>query len=91
MLSRTIYIKRYGLRWQDAPSVYGPYKTSYNRFARLSRMGIFAWPASNSSTHSTWVWGKPGLLDYGTRFDPRRPPQLREILYDEIRSVMAAG
>ncbi len=42
MLSGIIYVKRYGLRWQDAPSVYGPYKTLYNRFARWSRMGIFA-------------------------------------------------
>ena len=30
------------LRWQDAPSVYGPYKMLYNRFARWSQMGIFA-------------------------------------------------
>ena len=42
VLSGIIYVKRYGLRWQDAPSVYGPYKTLYNRFARWSRMGIFA-------------------------------------------------
>ena len=42
VLSGIIYIKQYGLRWQDAPSVYGPCKTLYNRFARWSRMGIFA-------------------------------------------------
>ena len=42
VLSGIIYVKRYGLRWQDAPAVYGPYKTLYNRFARWSRMGIFA-------------------------------------------------
>ena len=28
VLSGIIYVKRYGLRWQDAPSVYGPYKTA---------------------------------------------------------------
>ena len=33
VLSGIIYVKRYGLRWQDAPAVYGPYKTLYNRFA----------------------------------------------------------
>lgn len=42
VLSGIIHVKRYGLRWQDAPAVYGPYKTLYNRFARWSRMGIFA-------------------------------------------------
>ncbi|CAM3370483.1 Transposase [Paracoccus aminovorans] len=42
VLSGIICVKRYGLRWQDAPSVYGPCKTLYNRLARWSRMGIFA-------------------------------------------------
>jgi transposase len=32
---------RNGLRWRDAPAVYGPHKTLYNRFVRRSRMGIF--------------------------------------------------
>jgi len=32
---------RNGLRWRDAPAVYGPHKTLYNRFVRWSRMGIF--------------------------------------------------
>ena len=30
-----------GLRWNDAPSGYGPYKTLYNRFIRWSRLGVF--------------------------------------------------
>jgi len=38
---------RNGLRWRDAPEVYGPHKTSYNRFARWSRMGMFARIFSN--------------------------------------------
>ena len=42
VLSGIIYVKRHGLRWQDAPAVYGPYKALYNRFARWSRMGVFA-------------------------------------------------
>ena len=42
VLSGIIYVKRNGLRWQDAPAVYGPYKTLYNRFAHWARMGIFA-------------------------------------------------
>jgi putative transposase len=30
------------LQWKDAPFVYGPHKTLYNRFVRWSRMGVFA-------------------------------------------------
>ena len=33
---------RNGLRWRDTPEAYGPHKTLYNRFARWSRMGVFA-------------------------------------------------
>ena len=32
---------RNGLRWRDAPEVYGPHKTLYNRFIRWSKMGVF--------------------------------------------------
>lgn len=42
VLSGIIYVKRNGLQWKDAPSVYGPHKTLYNRFVRWSRMGVFA-------------------------------------------------
>lgn len=41
VVSGIIHVIRYGLRWRDAPEVYGPYKTLYNRFVRWSRMGIF--------------------------------------------------
>jgi len=41
-LSGIIYIKKNGLQWKDAPSVYGPHKTLYNRFVRWSRMGVLA-------------------------------------------------
>jgi transposase len=27
--------------WRDAPAVYGPHKTLYNRFIRWSRIGVF--------------------------------------------------
>ena len=42
VLSGIIFINRNGLRWRDAPAVYGPHKTLYNRWFRWSRMGIFA-------------------------------------------------
>ena len=41
VISGIIHIIRNGLRWRDAPKVYGPHKTLYNRFARWSRMGVF--------------------------------------------------
>ncbi|EPX87794.1 transposase, IS5 family [Rubellimicrobium thermophilum DSM 16684] len=42
MLSGILFVLRNGLRWQDAPTVYGPHKTLYNRFVRWSRLGVFA-------------------------------------------------
>ena len=41
VVSGIIHVIRNGLRWRDAPEVYGPHKTLYNRFIRWSRMGIF--------------------------------------------------
>ena len=41
VLSGIIYVETNGLQWKDAPSVYGPPKTLYNRFVRWSRMGVF--------------------------------------------------
>ena len=42
VLSGIIFINRNGLRWRDAPSVYGPPKTLYNRWKRWCDMGVFA-------------------------------------------------
>ena len=41
VVSGIIHVIRNGLRWRDAPEIYGPHKTLYNRFMRWSRMGIF--------------------------------------------------
>ena len=41
VVSGLIHVSRNGLRWRDAPEVYGPHKTLYNRFIRWSRMGVF--------------------------------------------------
>lgn len=41
VISGIIYVIRNGLQWKDAPKVYGPHKTLYNRFVRWSRMGVF--------------------------------------------------
>ena len=37
VISGIIHVIRNGLRWRDAPEVYGPHKTLYNRFVRWSR------------------------------------------------------
>ena len=42
VLSGILHVLRNGLRWQDAPAVYGPHKTLYNRFTCWSRLGVFA-------------------------------------------------
>ena len=41
VVSGIIHVIRSGLRWRDAPEVYGPHKTLYNRFVRWSRLGVF--------------------------------------------------
>ena len=41
VISGIVYVIKNGLRWKDAPPVYGPHKTLYNRFVRWSRAGIF--------------------------------------------------
>lgn len=41
VISGIIHVIRNGLRWRDAPQVYGPHKTLYNRFVRWSRLGVF--------------------------------------------------
>jgi transposase len=39
VVSRIVHVIRNAL--VDAPAVYGPHKTLYNRFVRWSRMGTF--------------------------------------------------
>jgi transposase len=41
VISGIIHVLRNGLRWRDAPQVYGPHKTLYNRFIRWSKTGVF--------------------------------------------------
>jgi transposase len=42
VLSGIVHVIRNGLRWRDAPAIYGPYKTLYNRFVRWTRQGVFS-------------------------------------------------
>jgi putative transposase len=41
VISGIIHVIRNGLRWRDAPEIYGAHKTLYNSFVRWSRMSIF--------------------------------------------------
>lgn len=42
VLSGILHVLRNGLRWRDAPAVYGPPKTLHSRVVRWSRLGVFA-------------------------------------------------
>ena len=39
--SGIVHVLKSGGRWIDAPDVYGPYKTLYNRFVRWAAKGIW--------------------------------------------------
>ena len=41
VISGIIHVLQSGCRWRDAPPVYGPYKTLYNRFVRWARKGVW--------------------------------------------------
>jgi transposase len=41
VISGIIYILKSGCRWVDAPTIYGPRKTLYNRFVRWTAKGIW--------------------------------------------------
>ena len=41
VISGIIHVLKSGCRWVDAPELYGPRKTLYNRFVRWSEKGIW--------------------------------------------------
>ena len=41
VISGIVHVLQSGWRWRDAPSVYGPPKTLYNRFVRGARKGVW--------------------------------------------------
>lgn len=40
-ISGIVHVLQSGCRWRDAPPVYGPPKTLYNRFVRGARKGVW--------------------------------------------------
>jgi transposase len=41
VISGIVHVLKSGGRWADAPSVYGPRKTLYNRFVRWAAKGVW--------------------------------------------------
>ena len=41
VISGIVHVIKSGGRWIDAPPVYGPYKTLYNRFVRWAEKGVW--------------------------------------------------
>ena len=41
VISGILHVLQSGCRWRDAPAVYGPPKTLYNRFVRWTRRGVW--------------------------------------------------
>ena len=41
VISGIVHVLKSGCRWADAPEVYGPRKTLYNRFVRWSAKGVW--------------------------------------------------
>jgi transposase len=41
VISGILHVLKFGCRWRDCPSVYGPHTTIYNRFNRWSKTGIW--------------------------------------------------
>lgn len=41
VISGIVFVLMSGCRWRDAPTIYGPSKTLYNRFVRWAKKGIW--------------------------------------------------
>ena len=41
VISGIVHVLKSGCRWADAPSIYGPHKTLYNRFVRWAAKGVW--------------------------------------------------
>lgn len=41
VISGIVHVLKSGWRWSDAPELYGPHKTLYNRFVRWSDKGVW--------------------------------------------------
>ena len=58
VISGIVHVLQSGCRWRDAPVVYGPPKTLYNRFVRWARKGVWERVFTELST----VGGPPATV-----------------------------
>ena len=58
VISGIVQVLQSGCRWRDAPRVYGPSKTLYNRFVRWARKGVW----EQVFTELAEASGPPGTL-----------------------------
>ncbi len=58
VISGIVHVLQSGCRWRDAPPVYGPSKTLYNRFVRWARKGVW----ERVFTELAEAGGPPGTL-----------------------------
>lgn len=58
VISGIVHVLQSGCRWRDAPAVYGPPKTLYNRFVRWARKGVW----ERVFTELAKAGGPPGTL-----------------------------
>ena len=58
VISGLVHVLQSGCRWRDAPPVYGPPKTRYNRFVRWARKGVW----ERVFTELAKAGGPPGTL-----------------------------
>ena len=82
VISGIVHVLRSGCRWCDAPQIYGPYKTLYNRFVRWAAKGVWqlvfaalagaGGPPAEVLLDSTYV--KAHRCAAGEKGGPRRRP-----------------
>ncbi len=53
VMSGIVFVNRNGLRWRDAPSAVGLYKTLYNRWKRWGETGVFTLMMEGSAAVGT--------------------------------------
>jgi transposase len=72
VLNGIFWVLRSGAPWRDLPQNFGPYTTSYNRFVRWRRAGVWA-KIMNALAGDHDV---TGLATWSTFFDRRDPSEL---------------
>src|SRR5258706_14341698 len=73
VISGIVHVLKFGGRWVDAPQVYGPRKTLYNRFVRWAAKGV--WLDIFHALASAGGPPAPRLVDSSAGEDPPLRPR----------------